>query len=163
MLPLLSKANKHGLDISAHASRRDILLDTLTVQQGAELLGARMVGRWKSGAPVDLSPTADDPTLGVDPTRNNNFDYNHPLSLIITDQSHCPFSAHIRKTRPRGDELNLNILNQGVRGGIPFGPEVTSSETSSGTTSQNRGLAFGEWGGVWIYSTSSLLTLADPS
>lgn len=34
---------------------------TLTVQQGADLLGARMVGRWKSGAPIDLSPTADDP------------------------------------------------------------------------------------------------------
>ena len=31
------------------------LLGNLTRQEGAELLGARMVGCWKSGAPVDLS------------------------------------------------------------------------------------------------------------
>jgi deferrochelatase/peroxidase EfeB len=35
---------------------------TLTVQQGAELLGARLLGRWRSGAPIDLSPTQDDPS-----------------------------------------------------------------------------------------------------
>lgn len=120
------------------------VLGTLTVQQGADLLGARMVGRWKSGAPVDLAPTADNPTLGVDPTKNNNFNYAHAGSLITTDQSDCPFSAHIRKTNPRSDEVNLNIINHGVRGGIPFGPEVTSAETSAAKTTQERGLAFGE-------------------
>jgi len=31
------------------------------------LLGARLVGRWKSGAPLDLTPLQDDTTLGVDP------------------------------------------------------------------------------------------------
>ena len=44
----------------------------------ADLLGARIVGRWKSGAPVDLTPTQDDPALAADPQRNNNFDFNHP-------------------------------------------------------------------------------------
>lgn len=117
---------------------------TLTQQQGADLLGARMIGRWKSGAPVDLSPTVDDPTLGADPERNNNFNYGHLLSSLNTDQSRCPFSAHIRKTRPRSDQLNLNLLNQGTRGGIPFGPEVSSTEASSGQTTQERGLAFGK-------------------
>ncbi|KAJ7596549.1 hypothetical protein C8J56DRAFT_1040821 [Mycena floridula] len=44
-----------------------------TVSQSltADLLGARMIGRWKTsslqGAPVDLSPLADDPELGNDP------------------------------------------------------------------------------------------------
>jgi Dyp-type peroxidase family len=33
---------------------------TLSVEQGAELLGARMIGRWKSGAPIDVSPAVDD-------------------------------------------------------------------------------------------------------
>jgi hypothetical protein len=46
----------------------------------ADLLGARIVGRWKSGAPVDLSPTLDDPVLAADPKRNNNFDFSHPNS-----------------------------------------------------------------------------------
>jgi len=46
----------------------------------SDLLGARMIGRWKSGAPIDLSPTQDDTTLAKDPQRNNNFDFTHPGS-----------------------------------------------------------------------------------
>ena len=41
----------------------------LTPEEGSELLGARMVGRWKSGAPIDITPFKDDPALGTDPTR----------------------------------------------------------------------------------------------
>ena len=41
----------------------------LTPAEGSELLGARMVGRWKSGAPIDISPFKDDPALAVDPKR----------------------------------------------------------------------------------------------
>ena len=38
----------------------------LTPAEGSELLGARMVGRWKSGAPIDITPFKDDPPLGTD-------------------------------------------------------------------------------------------------
>lgn len=58
----------------------------LSVQQGSELLAARLLGRWKSGqyqefcwnapecsfqlgAPVDISPFHDDPVLAKDPNR----------------------------------------------------------------------------------------------
>ncbi|KAJ7085419.1 dye-decolorizing peroxidase precursor [Mycena belliarum] len=122
--------------------------DTLTPEQGSELLGARMVGRWKSGAPVFLSPTADDPELGADRNRNNDFNY-----LIASDpapgtenhfnQTRCPFSAHIRKVHPRGD-LDPSVENQHfiIRSSIPYGPEVTNAEAASSTTSVDRGLAF---------------------
>ncbi|KAJ7624896.1 fungal peroxidase [Roridomyces roridus] len=116
-----------------------------TDQQGSDLLGARMVGRWKSGAPVFLSPLADDPALGADPTRNNNFTYalNGSSTSSSTDQSRCPFSAHIRKTRPRADlGLPENTGRHILRGGIPYGPEVSDSEAASNTTSTERGLAF---------------------
>lgn len=102
-----------------------------------------MIGRWPSGAPVDLTPLADDPTLGSDPNRNNNFDYSHPGFLPNMDQSHCPFSAHTRKTRPRSDLGNSNVVNQAIRAGIPYGPEVTDEENNNGVTSEDRGLAFG--------------------
>jgi len=115
------------------------------VIEGAELLGARMVGRWPSGAPVDLTPLADDPTLGSDPNRNNNFDYSHPGFLSNMDQSHCPFSAHTRKTRPRSDLGNSNVVNQAIRAGIPYGPEVTDEENNNGVTNEDRGLAFVEY------------------
>jgi hypothetical protein len=41
------------------------------------LLGARLVGRWKSGAPLALTPSQDDVTLGADPKQNN-------ISTILT-------------------------------------------------------------------------------
>ncbi|KIK63491.1 hypothetical protein GYMLUDRAFT_241961 [Collybiopsis luxurians FD-317 M1] len=117
----------------------------LTVAQNAELLGARMMGRWKSGAPIDLTPLADDPVLAADPQRNNNFNFTHPGFNLNTDQSHCPFSAHIRKTNPRAD-LGGSFPNHIIRAGIPYGPEVTTAEAASNTSStdpsQERGLAF---------------------
>ncbi|KAJ7877181.1 fungal peroxidase [Mycena leptocephala] len=117
----------------------------LTPEQGSELLGARMVGRWKSGAPVVLSPMFDDPILAKDDNRNNNFTFAEPgqPTSNLTDQSKCPLSAHIRKTRPRADlGLPETSIHHIVRAGIPYGPEVTSSEASSNTTQIERGLAF---------------------
>ena len=120
------------------------LLGTLPPEQGAELLGARMVGRWRSGAPVDLTPLVDNPTLGADPHNNNNFDFQHFGDSITSDETYCPFSAHIRKVRPRFDLKDTNLANQAIRAGIPFGPEVSTEEKNSGKTSKLRGLAFGE-------------------
>lgn len=135
---LVPEFKKYLLDNAVQNEQR-----SLTVQEGAELLGARMIGRWPSGAPIDLAPTADDAQLGSDPARNNDFNFAHPDSDLTSDQSRCPFTAHIRKTRPRAD-LGDGDLHQGIRAGIPYGPEVTSSEAASNTTSVDRGLAFGE-------------------
>ncbi|KAJ7512546.1 fungal peroxidase [Mycena galericulata] len=115
----------------------------LTAQEGSDLLGARMIGRWKSGAPVDLAPLFDDPTLGADPTRNNNFTFVHPGATLATNQTYCPFAAHIRKTRPRADlGTPEDAVHHIIRAGIPYGPEVSDAEAAANTTSTERGLAF---------------------
>ncbi|KAL0581114.1 dye-decolorizing heme-containing peroxidase [Marasmius crinis-equi] len=118
----------------------------LSAQENADLLGARMIGRWKSGAPVDLAPLRDDPALAKDSNRNNDFTFQHPGADIATNQTNCPFSAHIRKTRPRADFNPLNTANHIIRAGIPYGPEVTALEKtqkkSSDTKLLERGLAF---------------------
>ena len=44
-------------------------------RQEEALLGAKMVGRWQSGAPLAVSPERDDPALGADPHRHNAFSY----------------------------------------------------------------------------------------
>ncbi|KAJ7037713.1 dye-decolorizing peroxidase precursor [Mycena alexandri] len=123
-------------------------VEELTPEEGSELLGARMVGRWKSGAPIFLTPTADDPVLAADPTRNNDFNYlvesnPEPGTENHFNQTNCPFGAHIRKVHPRGD-LDPTVENQHfiIRSSIPYGPEVTDTETASDTTSVDRGLAF---------------------
>ena len=114
--------------------------NNLTVQQAADFTGARMFGRWKSGAPIDISPEADNPSLGSDPQRNNNFNFGDTL----LDETRCPFGAHIRKTNPRLDLPALSVLNHAIRASIPYGPEVSSAEASSNKTSQDRGLLFGK-------------------
>lgn len=124
----------------------------LTFPQGAALFGARLVGRWQSGAPLDLAPLFDDPELGADFTRNNNFNFDHPDFVLDTDQTRCPFSAHVRKARPRADlppfgaaiGQDSNTDHQAIRAGIPYGPEVHSDEHASGVTNTDRGLAFGK-------------------
>ncbi|KAL0948438.1 hypothetical protein HGRIS_011015 [Hohenbuehelia grisea] len=88
-----------------------IILPGLSRKEGSELLGARLVGRWKSGAPIDVTPLHDDKELGADPQRNNLFEFKG--SIEANDQSRCPFAAHIRKTYPRADlegpPKNFNI------------------------------------------------------
>ncbi|KAI0804730.1 hypothetical protein BC629DRAFT_1203838 [Irpex lacteus] len=118
---------------------------TLTVQEGAEFIGARMIGRWKSGAPLDIVPETDDPTLGADPQRNNKFDFAHLTSNLISDQTYCPFSAHIRKTNPRADLADANTINHAIRAGTPYGPEASAAEAHANTTQTDRGLAFVEY------------------
>ena len=101
-----------------------------------ELLAARMVGRWKDGAPLELAPQRDDLALARDEKRNNDFGYGNDLL-----QKRCPFAAHIRKVYPRDDTGNAAEVQRHriFRSGIPFGPEVEAGET---ITRHQRGLMF---------------------
>ncbi|QRW12439.1 Dyp-type peroxidase family [Ceratobasidium sp. AG-Ba] len=108
--------------------------------QGKAILGSRLMGRWKNGVPVQLSPTSDDPKyLALD--KINNFDY--PQEPGFEGEASCPYSAHIRKMRPRNDipedQQEATRIN---RKGITYGPEVQPDEQSEHTTMYERGLAF---------------------
>ena len=91
------------------------------------LVGAKLVGRWASGAPVLRTPDADNPDMAADDCANNDFEFNEeeegpdpcatddPPSVMDCEDNFpgapkvdpegqlCPFSAHIRKTYPRND------------------------------------------------------------
>ncbi|TMQ17589.1 MAG: hypothetical protein E6J91_09885 [Deltaproteobacteria bacterium] len=61
-----------------------------------ELLAAKLIGRWPSGAPLTLAPDRDDRSLAA-PERRNCFGYlEHDR-----DGLRCPISAHIRRANPR--------------------------------------------------------------
>jgi Dyp-type peroxidase family len=101
-----------------------------------ELLAARMIGRWKSGAPMERAPRRDDPRLGGDEARNNDFGFaDDPF------QQKCPYAAHIRKVYPRDDTASMAEVQRHRirRAGIAFGPEVAPGETR---TRSQRGLMF---------------------
>jgi Dyp-type peroxidase family len=101
-----------------------------------QLLAARMVGRWRSGAPLELAPLRDDPGLRPDDKRNNDFGFGDDPS-----QRKCPYAAHIRKVYPRDDTADEAeaLTHRIIRAGISFGPEVAPGET---TTAHSRGLMF---------------------
>ena len=102
-----------------------------------ELLGARMFGRWKSGAPLESAPLYDNRALGGDDKRNNDFDYGEDPF-----QRRCPYAAHIRKAYSRDDAPGGEAEAQThriFRAGITFGPEVAPNETR---TVHSRGLMF---------------------
>lgn len=87
-----------------------------------ELLAAKLVGRWPSGAPLMLAPERDDPALAADPRRNDDFRYgDDPLGLT------CPIGAHIRRANPR-DALDGQPVAVGIhrilRRGGSYGPAL---------------------------------------
>jgi Dyp-type peroxidase family len=127
-----------------------------------EWVGARLVGRWPSGAPVARLPHADDAVLGIDRLANNVFGYAadaaedplvaglkagywpdakaDPVGLT------CPMAAHIRKVNAReaGSDLggrrasfSRRILRRSLPFGSPLG-ELSGHDPACG----NRGLLF---------------------
>jgi Dyp-type peroxidase family len=139
------------------------LKDTAATMPGMtpDRLGALLVGRWKSGAPVLRVPSNDLPALGACPLANNDFLFTanspppiflpgvhppkpfpesaaDPLGLI------CPHAAHIRKVNPRDQDSNLGdqfdtLLRRILRRGIPYGPPIHDPATDDGV---DRGLHF---------------------
>jgi len=113
----------------------------LSPQEGSDLLGARLVGRWKSGAPVVRNPLRDNPAEGKDKDTKkqfiNNFNYDTDPAEVK-----CPFAAHLRKMNPRDSFPNtVQTRKRRIsRQGIPYGPEVDTHETSH--TMHDRGLLF---------------------
>lgn len=81
------------------------------------------------GCPVELHPDQDNPALA----RMNEFNYNSESG------SNCPFAAHMRKVKPRIDNRDRD-MNDIMRRGIPYGPEVGPDEASE--TKLDRGLIF---------------------
>jgi len=114
--------------------------EAATLGMDPVLLGARLVGRWKSGAPLANTPMQDDTSVAADPNQNNNFDF-----LDDQAQRRCPFGAHIRKANPRADldDQPANVdPRRIIRAGIPYGPEVSPAEAKAGTSAADRGLMF---------------------
>jgi Dyp-type peroxidase family len=93
----------------------------------SEWLAAKIVGRWRSGAPLVLAPNGDDPALADDATRNNDFNYAEmdPQGLA------CPLGAHIRRVNPRDAVANVQ-RNRLIRRGLPYGPTLVESAPDDG-------------------------------
>src|SRR5947207_13072482 len=52
------------------------------------------------GAPLTVAPEVDNPAIGADPQRNNDFDYSNDAR-----GRQVPFGCHIRRMNPRDTKL----------------------------------------------------------
>jgi Dyp-type peroxidase family len=107
---------KFHMDVAAF---RRYLRDQGSSLEEEELIAAKMVGRWRSGAPLVLAPDRDDPALGTDGNRNNDFSYADDMKGLK-----CPFSAHIRRVNPRDalkDDIVAVNLHHFLRRGTNYG------------------------------------------
>lgn len=116
---------------------RQFLRATSTSPEAEELLAAKIVGRWRSGCPLALSPERDDPALGADPKRNNDFLYRHddPTGL------NTPRGSHVRRMNFRDSlELGEVRLHRMIRRGTAYGPSLPEGILED--DGQDRGLIF---------------------
>jgi deferrochelatase/peroxidase EfeB len=104
------------------------LRDNAQTDQERELLAAKLVGRWRSGAPLTLAPVNDDSALGQDPQRNNDFTY-----ASDPDGKQAPLGCHMRRMNPRDSnmpvltDVNLHrIIRRSTTFGAPYDPNSFS-------------------------------------
>jgi len=108
-------------------------------------IGALLVGRWKSGTPVDLSPDTDNELLGDDVVNNFNFSARKVGSIDVADDpqgARCPVTAHIRKVYPRHNGDFDNRIRRIIRRGVPFGNPFDLNRGAGFDAKAERGLIF---------------------
>jgi Dyp-type peroxidase family len=112
---------------------REFLRANGTTPEEQELVAAKLMGRWRSGAPLVLAPDKDDPALGADPQRNNNFNYKQmdPLGYAV------PLGAHMRRMNPRDTGANMNRRRM-IRRGATYGSHLPEGAADDGV---ERGIA----------------------
>ena len=120
--------------LQEHVGRfREFLREHGKTPEEQELVAAKLMGRWRSGAPLILAPEKDDPALAADPQRNNNFNYSKmdPYGYAI------PLGAHIRRMNPRDTAVNMQRRKM-IRRGATYGSLLPDGAPEDGA---DRGIA----------------------
>lgn len=110
-----------------------------------ELLAAKMVGRWKSGASLVLTPERDDKRFAT-MENINKFGYH----ALDPHGDRCPISSHVRRANPRdarGDDPKESRTvverHRILRRGRSYGTPLPDSDAYAGKgDGQPRGLYF---------------------
>ena len=140
--PLPRELGLNGSFIVFRKARQDVAGFRDALKQGAmalwgtddpahqELLAAKIVGRWRSGCPIALSPDQDDLAIADDPARINDFDHSDDPEGLK-----CPLGAHTRRANPRASKLttttNVNRKRL-LRRGLEFGPPLPEGVPDDG-------------------------------
>jgi Dyp-type peroxidase family len=102
------------------AAFRRYLKANATTSDDEQLVAAKMMGRWRSGAPLALCPDRDDSEVGSDSKRNNAFLFaDDPIGYST------PLGAHIRRLNPRDSKIaGVMRIHRMIRRGTAYGPTL---------------------------------------
>jgi Dyp-type peroxidase family len=120
--------------LEEHVGRfREFLRSRGETREAQELAAAKLMGRWRSGAPLALAPDRDDAALGADVRRNNDFNFKEmdPHGYAV------PLGSHIRRMNPRDTGVNQNRRRM-IRRGATYGPLLPEEAPDDG---RERGIA----------------------
>jgi Dyp-type peroxidase family len=105
--------------------------------EAEEALAAKIIGRWRDGTPIAVSPDCN----GMDPKLLNSFGFAED-----PDGYNCPLGSHIRRVNPREtllatrkDSITTVKRHRMIRRGRPYGACIADRYTPDG---QQRGLLF---------------------
>ncbi|MCW3069370.1 MAG: Dyp-type peroxidase family [Solirubrobacterales bacterium] len=92
-----------------------------------EFVAAKLMGRWRHGAPLTLSPDPKSPDPKLAEHEINNFDYapaeGHTTFFDDAHGRRCPIGAHIRRLNPRSSlVMGRPHSRRLIRRGMPYGP-----------------------------------------
>ena len=100
------------------AAFRQYLKANSSSPEAEELLAAKMMGRWRSGAPLALCPVYDNAELGADPRRRNDFLFKNDDPIGYK----TPCGSHIRRMNPRdADIAGVARIHRMIRRGTSYG------------------------------------------
>ena len=118
------------------------LLTTAPEKYGisGEMLAAKMVGRWRNGVPLTLSPAKDTPDPPIETEDLNKYDYTND------DQGNiCPVGSHMRRANPRNAPVAgaSGSKHRIIRRGLPYGPPFDPDHPDDGVERGLLGLFIG--------------------
>jgi deferrochelatase/peroxidase EfeB len=141
LLPALGNNGTYGAFrvLRQDVQRFEQLLTGWAEQTGLdrELLAAKLLGRWRGGVPLTLSPYGDQAYPPIRERRLNAFDYapsdEHPTCYDDERGLRCPIGAHIRRLNPRsalvtGLPHGRRLIRRGMAYGPPFDAEHPDAE-----------------------------------
>lgn len=119
-----------------------------------EWVAAKLMGRWRNGVPLSLSPErpftreserSATPLPAIDDVHLNEFDYapteRHADRYDDAIGLRCPLGSHIRRLNPRaGTVMGTPRSRRLIRRGMPYGPEYRAAASGGADDGQARGL-----------------------
>jgi deferrochelatase/peroxidase EfeB len=100
-------------------------LQAQEIRHDREWIAAKLVGRWRNGNPLELTPHTEHPQPPIPADEINNYSYLESTPSDVNGMR-CPIGAHMRRTNPRDETVRGGTASGSdhriMRRAQPYGP-----------------------------------------